>query len=189
MCLEVPEVCLCWTQRPGLWTEGAAWAPTALCLLVTQAPVWVLYDTALQCASDRASGKCAWAFRDTGCGGFVVSLSGLKISGSEQNEKGSVSAKLLRPCYIICGIDSSSRSSAEAEVGGHEGEGQALWLSVIEQYILILWFSPFAYLNEDCCLTRTILVLYRKWKLEGMKVTGHIKAVFLQYDFSIGNEM
>lgn len=32
-------------------------------------------------------------------------------------------------------------------------------------------------------------MLYRKWKLEGMKVTGHIKAVFLQYDFSIGNEM
>lgn len=103
--------------------------------------------------------------------------------------KGSVSAKLLQPCYIVCSIDSSSRFSAEAEVGGHEGEGQALWFSVIEQYILTLWFSPFAYLNEDCSLMRTILVLYRKWKLEGMKVTGHNKAVFLQYDFSIDNEM
>lgn len=33
------------------------------------------------------------------------------------------------------------------------------------------------------------VVLYSRWEIEGVKVTGHIKPLFFQYDFSVDNEM
>lgn len=36
---------------------------------------------------------------------------------------------------------------------------------------------------------KNILMLHSRWEIEGVEVTGHIKPLFFQYDFSVDNEM